>query len=466
MIGDSRFATVLPLTKPLGRGLLLRCRAENRRPAGVTSCIEGGVERRVFWLPSLLFIGACGFAGWPALRRVAVLATARMGTPQIAGELPFALRHLQPPVLQAAPGEFQQAAAAPVVEVPEVPGVPEIPVLDAAEVLRRLRELELGAALPAPSGQQDSAHERIVAAALAAIGDPASQKKYFPRRPNLLPELIRAINDEGVSVRQLVPIVARDPSLVGNLLKVANSSYYRVTQHAVETIERAIVVLGSDGLRSVMAAALMQPIFHVPGAGGASRFPEIVWEHAVRSAHAAIPHAALVERTNPFAAELLTLISGLAEIVLFRAVLEHCPRSPGRDGVDPLVIASILDAQAPAFAWHIGADWRLSEEMLAALEEQMVSTSEPATALGRSLRFGRCAGALAVLHANSVITDASLRASLPPSGLSPAHLESMLKRLLRPHEDPRMLASQVRPTRHGFAEETGPARRGARRSAA
>jgi HD-like signal output (HDOD) protein len=421
----------------------------------------------VYWLLSLLLIGACGFAGWPALRRAAFLGTVRVDGPQSANGLPYKLRHLpSPPVLQAAPTQFQDAPEEPVDEVAEVPEVPEVPVLDAAEVLRRLRELELGASLPALSEEQDRAHDRVVAAALAAIGDPASQRKYFPRRPNLLPELIRAINDEGVSVRQLVPIVAQDPALVGNLLKVANSSYYRVSQRAVETIERAIVVLGSDGLRSVMAAALMQPIFHVPGAGGAARFPEIVWEHAVRSAHAAIPHAALVERANPFAAELLTLISGLAEIVLFRAVLEHCPRSPDREGVDPLVIASILDSQSAAFAWHIGADWRLSEEMLAALEEQMIAGAEPATPLGRSLRFGRRAGALAVLHANSIVSEASLRASLPPSGLSPAHLESMLKRLLRPHEDPRTLAAQAGSTRGAALEQTGNMKYVARRSAA
>jgi len=408
---------------------------------------------------------ACVFAGWPALRRTAWLGTARAAGPQpIAGELPFDLRHLpEPPLLQPAPGQDSSGAEEPAVEVIEVP---EIPVLDATEVLCRLRGLELGADLPAPSGEPDPAHERVVAAALAAIGDPASQRQYFPRRPNLLPELMRAINDEGVSVRRLVPIVARDPSLVGNLLKVANSSYYRVTPQAVETIERALVILGSDGLRSVMAAALMQPIFQVSGAGGVTRFPEIVWEHAVRAAHAAIPHAALVERVNPFAAELLTLISGLAEIVLFRAVLEHWPRSAGRDGADPWVIASILDAQSASFAWHIGADWRLSEEMLAALEEQMVSTPEPATALGRSLRFGRCAGALAVLHANSIISDASVRVSLPPSGLSPAHLESMLKRLLRPHEDPRTLANQAGSTRGDVAEQASRAQRGMRRSAA
>jgi HD-like signal output (HDOD) protein len=365
----------------------------------------------VIWLLSLLLIAACGFAAWPALRRFAPLA--RVGdSAEIEIEEVFDLRHLpEPPLLQADSAQF----------------------LDRTEVFRRLRRLELGVS---GGGQPDSAHERIVAAALAAIGDPAKQRHYFPRRPNLLPQLIRAINDPNVPVRQLVAIVARDPALVGSLLKVANSSFYRMTPRAIETIERAIVVLGNDGLRSVMAAALMQPIFQNSGAGGAPRFPELVWEHAARSAHAAIPHAALVERANPFAAELLSLISGLAEIVLFRAVLEHCRPAPAREEVDPLVIASILDSQAAAFAWHIGADWRLSEEMLAALEEQM-TFSEPATPLGRSLRFGRCAGALAVLHTNSIISHASVRISLPPSGLSPAHLESMLTRLLRPHEDPR-----------------------------
>jgi hypothetical protein len=215
-----------------------------------------------------------------------------------------------------------------------------------------------------------------------------------------------------------------------------------------------------------MAAALMQPIFQVPGAGGASRFPEIVWEHAVRSAHAAIPHASLVERANPFAAELLTLIWGLAEIVLFRAVLQHCAPSPAHGGIDPLVVAAILDSQSTAFAWHIGAEWRLSEEMLAALEEQMLA-SEPATPLGRSLRFGRRAGALAVLHGNAIIDEASLRVSLPQSGLSPAHRESMLKRLLRPHEDPRTLANnQINSRGRRLDEQPGRPKRGMRVGAA
>lgn len=348
----------------------------------------------------------------PALRRAFRFGTAGQRQAS-APELPADLQHLpDPPVLPAAP----------------------VHILERAEIFRRLRELELG--VP-QLGQPRPEHEEIIAAALAGIGDPATQRRYFPRRPNLLPKLMHAISDEEISRRELAAIIARDPSLVGSLLKMANSSFYRVTPQPVETIDRALVMLGNDGLRSLIAAALMQPIFQLGSTGEFSRFPEIVWEHALRSAHAAIPHAAVVERSDPFAAELLSLISGLAEIVLFRAAADYYAKSSPQAKMDPLVIASVLDSQAAAFAWQIGATWELSELMLAALEEQMAS-SEPTTPLGRSLRFGRCAGALAVLHTNSIINDSTVRLSLPESGLSLPHLQCMWARLLSKHEDPRL----------------------------
>jgi HD-like signal output (HDOD) protein len=325
--------------------------------------------------------------------------------------------------------------------LPEPPVLPvaSVQILQPAQIFKRLQVLELGVA---SLGEPRPGHAAIMKSALAAIDDAATQRRYFPRRPNLLPQLMRAINEDNVSWRQLTAIVARDPSLVGSLLKMANSPYYRVSVQPVESIERAIVILGSDGMRSLVSTVLMQPIFQASTTKGFPRFPEIVWEHALRSAHAAIPHAALVERADAFAAELLGLISGLAEIVLFRAAMDHCTAAAPHKQPDPLVIASLLDSHSATFAWRIAASWELSELMLAALEEQMVET-EPTTALGRSLRFGRCAGGLAVLHANGVIDEATLRISVPDAGLSPAHMRSMLNRLLTKHEDPRAQGSQA-----------------------
>jgi HD-like signal output (HDOD) protein len=365
-----------------------------------------------------------GVALHPVMRRGLSTATAATqgSAPDVAAEtvplaleLPAELQHLpEPPLLEAAAVE----------------------ILDPPEITRRLRQLELGLEDLGPPLSDD---HPVVASVLAAISDPATQKRLTPRRPNLLPQLMRAINDEEVSRRELSAIIARDPSMVGSLLKMANSAYYRVAAGRVESIERAVVILGSDGLRSLVASSILQPIFQINSAKVFARFPELVWEHAQRSAHAAIPHAALVERTDAFGAELLCLISGLAEIILFRATIEHCQNNPDQKKrrPTPQLIAALLASQAPVFAWRLGLEWQLSELMVAALEEQTL-TSSPTTPLGRTLRFARIAGALAVLHANSVVDDATVRLSLPEAGLSPAHLKCMWSRLLNDLEDPRL----------------------------
>jgi len=373
----------------------------------------------VMFMLSVLLIAGCGIAVVPALRRPARVNVAVAGRQtKIALELPAELQHLpEPPVLAASP----------------------IQILDRTEIFRLLTQLSLG--VP-QLGEPLPEHDRIVAAALTTIGSAATQGKYAPRRPNLLPQLMRVVSDEDSSRRELVALIARDPSLVGSLLKMANSAYYRVTPRAVESIERAVVMLGSDGLRSLIATALVQPIFEVSMAGAFPRFPQVVWEHALLSAHAAIPHAALVERVDQFAAELLCLVTGLAEIVLFRAAMEHYANSSRRNQPAPIVMATLLASQSATFAWHIGANWELSELMLAALEEQMVA-SDPTTPLGRSLRFGRSAGALAVLRTNKVIDDATARLSLPDGGMSPAHLKCMWRRLLDKPEESKATGRMV-----------------------
>ena len=391
----------------------------------------------LLFMLAVLLLAGCGIAVFPVFRRPA-RAGARAGTAQAGAAAAMARQSLAQPT---------DANVEPAVELQSLP---EPPVLEAApiqilnrhEIFQRLMELELGVPqLGAPLPE----HEPIVASALTEIRNAATQGKYAPRRPNLLPQLMRVVNDEESSRRELVALIARDPALVGSLLKMANSAYYRVSTRPVESIERAVVMLGSEGLRSLIATALVQPIFETSMAGAFPRFPQVVWEHALLSAHAAIPHAALVERVDQFAAELLCLVTGLAEIVLFRAAMDHYSSAAKRKQQKPsaVVIASLLYSQAATFAWHIGANWELSELMLGALEEQMVS-SEPTTALGRSLRFGRCAGALAVLRTNNVIDDATARQSLPEGGMSTAHLKCMWRRLLDKPEESAATGRMVR----------------------
>jgi len=298
-------------------------------------------------------------------------------------------------------------------------------VLSPPEVFARLYEHALGST--AGGSASHPRHQTVLKATVAALEDAATQERYAPRRPNMLPRLLSATNDENISRRELASIIARDPALVGGLLKIANSSYYRVTPEPVESVDRAVALLGTDGLRSLISAVLMQPIFRVGGAQF-PRFPETAWEHAFRSASAGVACAALVEQSDPFAAELLSLIMGLAGIVIFRATLDHYSSDPGLTP-DAGIIAALLAAHSGTVAQRIGASWELSERMLEALDAQTPTTAQHPTPLGRSLAFGRIVGALAVLRINRVLDEDTATASIPVTPMDAAQIERMWTRL-------------------------------------
>jgi HD-like signal output (HDOD) protein len=330
----------------------------------------------------------------------------------------------QPVEILLSPQDLQKILSPPQAPAPGQ-GAPPLVPLTSPQALKRLRELALGAATATDRGPE---HRAVSAAAVAATEDPATLRQLAPRRPSLLPQLIRAANDDAAPRRELAAIIRRDPSLVGSLLEMANSSFYRVTERPVESIDRAVVLLGSEGIRSLIAAAAMQPIFRVAG-GPFPRFGQTIWEHAWRSANAAVVHAAVVERTDPFAAELLSLVWGLADVVIFQAVLQRysAVRSGKALPPDPGVIAELLGSHAARVARRIGAGWELSTASLAALEQ--VGEAEPAEPLGRALRFGRTMGALAVLRINGVIDDDTARASFPRCSLAREQLERMWLRI-------------------------------------
>jgi HD-like signal output (HDOD) protein len=307
----------------------------------------------------------------------------------------------------------------------------EVEPLTVEEIHLRLHRLALnslgiGEAWP-------GAHDEIVAATTDVLHNASTEDRYTPRRPSMLPQLLRAVNDEDVSRRELVAIISRDPSLVGNLLKMANSPFYRMSSQAVESIDRAVVILGNDGIRSLIAAALTQPVFQVRG-GDFPKFPEIAWEHTFRTASATVTHAAIVEKSDPFAAQLLGLVHGMAAIVVFRVVLDQYESRP-RFKANAAVIASLLDSQTAGVARRIAGSWGLSERILEALNDQAPGTAaEKLTPMGRSLEFGRAASALAVLHMNGALDDVTAQVSLPVAGMPALELTRLWSRLTAPQE--------------------------------
>ena len=297
--------------------------------------------------------------------------------------------------------------------------------LQGPEVFAKLFDLALGKARPPSS--VNPRHQEVAEATALALEDAATQQKYAPRRPNMLPKVLSASNDDNFSRRDLAALIARDPSLVGNLLKIANSSFYRVTPEPVESVDRAVVLLGTDGIRSLVTAALMQPIFRIGGADF-PRFPDIAWEHTFRAANASVPYHFLVEKSDASAAELLSLVMGLASIVVFRVTVDQYARHP-KLRPDAGLVSGLLETHSAAVARRIASSWELSESTIAGLDHQSTAHSKYPTALGRSIYYGRLVGALAVLRINRIIDDESAKASIPVTSMPEVQLDRMWTRL-------------------------------------
>lgn len=317
---------------------------------------------------------------------------------------------------------------------PPAPESPDlIEPLSSEEVFAKLHQLSLSDA--AVGETWTAAHDEVISATADAVQEAATEDRYTPRRPSLLPQLMRAVNDEDVSRRELVAIIAKDPSLVGNLLKMANSPFYRVSTQAVESIDRAVVILGNDGIRSLIAAALTQPIFQIRG-GDFPKFPEIAWEHTFRTASATVTHSAIAEKSDPFAAQLLGLVAGMAGIVVFRVTIDQYALRP-KLRPHPGAVAALLDMQSALVAKRIAASWGLSDRIIAALDDQTIAVApDKRTALGRSLNFGRLASALAVLYTNKALDDVTAQISMPVAGMPATEIQRLWRRLIADQEVP------------------------------
>jgi len=373
----------------------------------------------------IVFAVLIGVAVWLFTRRESVRPAAAQG-----GEWVFiGPAEITPP---AGPTPVSKGAQATEAAAP-APPIQEVVPLSSEAVFAKMHQLSLGAAA---SGETwPPPHAEVISATADALQESATEDRYTPRRPSLLPQLLRAVNDEEVSRRELVSIISKDPSLVGNLLKMANSPFYRVSTQSVESIDRAVVILGNDGIRSLIAAALAQPIFQIRG-GDFPRFPEIAWEHTFRTASATVTHTAIVEKSDPFAAQLLGLVAGMAGIVVFRVALDQYDMRPE---LRPHAgaIASLLDTQSVLVGKRIASSWGLSDRIAAALDDQTFAVAaDKRTALGRSLNFGRLASALAVLHTFQALDDVTAQISLPVAGMPATELTRLWNRLTADQEAP------------------------------
>ena len=319
-----------------------------------------------------------------------------------------AYRHRQSQAQLADTVQPSAPAPAPIVVAGPVAAPPPRP-LDTVRLetvnafaAERLWRLAFGApALPQPITAE---HSIVRDAILTVLRADKLDPEYLPRRPALMPQLLRAVNDPNVAPDKVSRIIAQDPVLTADVLRLANSSLYRMTTAPVETIQRAVVICGADGLQALLATAMLQPVFRATD-DNFPRFARLLWDRTERAARAAELYAMKTQREDRFEAQLLALLAALGPLVVYRASLHMYAKFPGV-APNPSLCVAMVAALGGRMSQRIAQQWQSSPRIVAALEQTGEQAGEPTGEQGltTALHVGELLGSLSILEMHQEIS--------------------------------------------------------------
>lgn len=308
-----------------------------------------------------------------------------------------------PPRPDAHPGRACPPSVPAAPTAPTVPTVPAVPALSGT-----LSDAEAARALDlafyrwlAGGGAAAPASAALVLDELARLARaPAQAAGLVPRVPAVIPELLRGLRDERVSSADLARKLAQDVVLVGE----ANSSWYRAPA-PVRSIDGALMLLGRDGLRMLLARVAFRPVLDLQGGPAVKRAAPRIWSQSERCALAAAILAPGFG-ADPFEACLAGLVKNVGLVLAFR-VAEQASRD-----------AALL-AQARRLSHGIALHWQFPETIAGAILE---NDGEEATPLARALATADRLATLRVLvDAGALAADDPLSSAIVGARLRPCY---------------------------------------------
>ena len=195
------------------------------------------------------------------------------------------------------------------------------------------------------------------------------RNKAVPRLPMVIPKLLRSLRDPDSAARDYVEIINKDPVMSAAVLKLANSAYFNPIGARINDIEPAVVKLGIEGLRSVLSAAVMQPIIQ-KDSPYFSHSGQKMWHHSLCCA-VACEIIAQHRGRERFKYYLMGLVHDIGNITIFSELCRQFKLNgeavkPGYNAFVPL-----MKVLSPAVSFWVAKDWELPKEVCKALAEQV-----------------------------------------------------------------------------------------------
>jgi HD-like signal output (HDOD) protein len=222
---------------------------------------------------------------------------------------------------------------------------------------------------------------------------PVAGAALVPRVPAIIPQLMRTLRDENMNATELSRQLAQDVVLVAEVCRESNRPCYRPRYHSgppINSIEGAIMLLGRNGMRMLLARVAFRPLISMQSGRLAKRTAPLIWRQSEKCALAASLLAPAM-RANAFEAYLAGLMENVGLVVACR-LIDQMYSGDALPQSDEFI--ADLFAQARTLSARIAELWEFPDSVSSAIEQAGQPGSSP---LAQTLALGDRVGKLRML---------------------------------------------------------------------
>lgn len=212
----------------------------------------------------------------------------------------------------------------------------------------------------------DEKEKAIILALEEVCQSELAGSNLVPRVPYIVPQILKSLRDDNVSNSELAFHIAKDLVLVSELIHEVNTAHYSPNQKVIN-LDKAVQLLGQNGLRLLVAKVAFRPIFNIQSGKFSKEITPKLWDHAEKCSLAC---RALTRgrKQNHFAGFLAGLVQNVGLVVASRVVDYMC-----EDSARPTSAAfeKALLTKARELTYRIAEEWDFPEDVLFALRGQL-----------------------------------------------------------------------------------------------
>ena len=194
-------------------------------------------------------------------------------------------------------------------------------------------------------------------------------ESIVPKLPEVAASLFRELSDPNVSLDRILTHLNRDPAMVSEVLRLANSPVFRVSSEPLENLDRAVVLLGLQNLKALVSSVLMKPVMEIRPIYF-RMFGQHLWQHSLDCAQACQALDRLQRRGEPFNSYLVGLMHDVGKLAIFRQLIDSFREVA--PGIQPrgVFFSRVVRDKSARLTLHIVEQWSFPSYLRRALEEQ------------------------------------------------------------------------------------------------